>query len=201
MNADPPIAGLILAGGHSRRMQRDKASLAFKGESQLSRAMRLIAPFVEHSYVSVRSDQMGDPERARWSQIVDRLGDVGPIAGILAALETRPTYAWLVVAVDLPLLDHDTLGDLLAGRRPGCLATAYTSSVDGLPEPLCAIWEPKSHGPLAAFLASGRQCPRKFLLTHDVQLLNLRSPQALSNVNTPEEYDAVMRATPAESHP
>jgi len=198
--ANAPIAGLVLAGGQSTRMQRDKATLLVDGETQLARAIRLITPYVTHSYVSVRTDQTNEPERARFPQIIDQLSGLGPAAGILAAQQTRPDHAWLVVAIDLPLLDQDTLAHLVAHRDPSQLATAFKSSSDGLPEPLCAIWEPSSHVALAQFLQQGRSCPRKFLLNHAVSLIDLPSTDALHNVNTPAEYAALGQRT-VSTHP
>lgn len=192
MSAEAPLAGLVLAGGQSRRMQRDKAALEFGGETQLARAVRLVGRYAAQTFVSVRPDQTGDAERRRFAQIVDRLSDVGPAAGILAAQETLPDHAWLVVAVDLPLLDAATLERLIGARDPGALATAYRSAGDGLPEPLCAIWEPASRAPLAAFIAAGRSCPRKFLLNHAACLVALATPEALANVNTPADYAAAL---------
>jgi molybdopterin-guanine dinucleotide biosynthesis protein A len=189
-----PVAALVLAGGRSTRMQRDKAALAYGGETQLQRAFRLVREFVPEAFVSVRADQVNDPVRAAYPQIVDGAEGAGPAAGILAAQAARPTHAWLVVAVDLPLLDADTLRHLLANRSTAALATGYASAHDGLPEPLCAIWEPASREPFAAFVAGGRTCPRKFLITHGAHLLPLPRAQALDNVNTPDEYaDALGR--------
>jgi molybdopterin-guanine dinucleotide biosynthesis protein A len=189
-----PLSALILAGGRSTRMQRDKAALAYGGETQLERAFRLVRAVVPDAFVSVRADQVDDPVRASYPQIVDGVDGAGPAAGILAAQSARPSHAWLVVAVDLPLLDADTLATLLASRNPAALATAYASAHDGLPEPLCAVWEPASAGPLAAFVAGGRSCPRKFLITHGAHLLPLTRAAALDNVNTPDEYaDALGR--------
>jgi len=196
-----PLAGLVLTGGHSRRMGTDKAALKIAGESQLSRAVRLLGIHCTEVHVSVREDQRHDPERAAYPQIVDRLGDVGPAAGILAALESMPDRAWLVAAVDLPRLDEATLASLIDQRDPDQLATAFRSSHDGLPEPLCAIWEPTSFEPLRAFVQSGRHCPRKFLLTHTVRLLDLVDAAALSNANTPEDHAAFVRDEGGETTP
>ncbi len=191
MPPEAPLAGLVLAGGHSTRMRRDKATLELGGETQLARAVRLVGAHAAPTFVSVRPDQREEAERARWPQIVDRLSDVGPAAGILAALETHPGHAWLVVAVDLPLLDAATLGRLVALRDASAPATAYRSADNGLPEPLCAIWEPGSRDALARFIDGGRNCPRKFLLGHAAALIDLVAPDALANVNTPAEFAAV----------
>ena len=187
-----PVYGLVLSGGRSSRMRRDKAALTYHGRTQLEWAMELIQPFVERAFVSVRKDQVQDPVRSRFPQIVDRHENIGPIAGILAAQEEYPDVAWLVLACDLPFLDAATLEHLLRSRRSDRLATAYRSSQDGLPEPLCAIYEPSSREPLAAYVSSGRQCPRKFLIQADTHLLDQPRPGALDNVNTPEEYGVAM---------
>ncbi|MFM1886800.1 MAG: hypothetical protein RL026_1957 [Pseudomonadota bacterium] len=185
------VKGLVLSGGRSTRMGEDKAALAYAGESQLDRAVRLLRAQLDDVQVSVRADQIGDPLRARYPQVVDGAGGTqakGPAAGILAAMATDPSAAWLVLACDLPFLDDTTLAALLAGRDPARLATAFRSTHDGLPEPLCAIWEPQAFAPFAAFVAGGRDCPRKFLINSDTLLLTQPHPQALDNVNTPDEF-------------
>jgi molybdenum cofactor guanylyltransferase len=194
-----PLLGLVLAGGRSTRMRTDKAALRYGGRSQLERAMELLGPHVQRAYISVRADQGEDPLRARFPQIRDDHENLGPIAGLLAAQARHPLAAWLVLACDLPLLDEATLTYLVRSRAPERVATAYRSSHDGLPEPLCAIWEPRSAAPLASYVARGRQCPRRFLLGADTHLLDEPSPHALDNVNTPEEYRGVMSALPPES--
>jgi len=183
----------VLAGGRSTRMQRDKAAIEYRpGESQLDAAMTLLAPRVSRAFVSVRADQTQESTRSRHARIVDR-GDVeGPIAGIRAALAEHPEAAWLVLACDMPFLDAHTLETLIAGRDPTGDATAYRSSHDGLPEPLCAIYEPRAAVSIAAHVAAGKNCPRKFLINARTRLLDQPHPRALDNVNTVDEYGAVM---------
>ena len=190
-----PLHGLVLAGGRSTRMGRDKAAIAVHGQSQLERALGLLAPLVTRAFVSVRDDQRGEPLRARHAQIVDVAGIQGPCAGIRAAQRAHPGAAWLVLACDLPLLDASTLQHLIARRDPSLLATAFRSRHDGLPEPLCAIYEPASAAALQEFLAGGRNCPRKFLIQSATLLLDQPNPEALDNVNTPDELAAATRGS------
>jgi molybdopterin-guanine dinucleotide biosynthesis protein A len=188
----------VLAGGQSTRMQRDKATLSYHdGKTQLEWAMRIVGSHTERTFVSVRPGK-NDPIRARFEQIVDTREGLGPIAGILAAQARYPDAAWLVVACDLPFIDDSTLEYLLAERDPARQATAFRSGHfgnpkhNGLPEPLCAIYEPASREAILAHIASGRDCPRKFLINADTKLLDQPNPRALDNVNTPEEYGSAM---------
>jgi len=190
----PKLYGLVLTGGRSRRMQRDKAALEYAGKSQLARAMDLLTPLVARSFVSVRSDQLHDPQRTAYDTIADIRQDLGPIGGIHAALHAYPEHGWLILACDLPFLDRGTLQYLIAHRASGRVATAYRSSFDEEPEPLCAIFEPRSREIIEQSLASGQQCPRALLARNDVELLDLPNARALDNINTGEEY-AAARAT------
>ncbi len=183
------IYGLILAGGSSSRMHRDKAALHYRGSTQLDRAFALASRHVPQVFVSVRADQTLDPLRAQQPMIVDSVTGEGPIVGIRSALAAHPEVAWLVLACDLPFLSDAALEQLLRERDPRRVcATAYSSAHDGLPEPLCAIWEPAAARALAEYQAGGGHCPRKFLMRHGARLLEPFDPRALDNVNTPEEY-------------
>jgi len=191
------LYGLVLAGGRSTRMQADKAALAYGDRPQLAAAYELVARHVERAWISVRADQAGEALRASYPQIID--GDLGqgPIAGIVAAQGRYPGAAWLVVACDLPQLDDATLDALVRQRDPARVATAFASAHDGLPEPLCAIYEPASRGPILAQVAAGRNCPRRFLVDHDVILLAPSHARALDNANTPDDADAARTALAA----
>jgi molybdopterin-guanine dinucleotide biosynthesis protein A len=182
-----PLRGLVLAGGRSSRMREDKAALVFAGRPQLAEAFALLATRVESAFVSVRPDQRDEALRACFPQIMDGPGVAGPLAGITAAQRQNPEAAWLVLACDLPLLDGATLDQLIAQRDPARMATAYLSAHDGLPEPLCAIWEPASAAALLSWIEAGQSCPRKFLLRHEARLLAPARAGALDNANTPDD--------------
>ena len=183
-----PIYGLLLSGGASQRMQRDKAQLSYAGEPQLLRAWRVLSAVTERAFVSVRDTQRDDPLRAQLPQLVDSYDAVGPAAGILSAQDAYPEAAWLVIACDLPRLDETTLRKLVVARDPTKDATVFTSRFDDLPEPLCALWEPSSHARLKQRYDAGSYCPRKALIQGDIVLLPAPGA-ALDNVNTPEEFE------------
>jgi molybdopterin-guanine dinucleotide biosynthesis protein A len=192
-----PLHGLVLAGGRSSRMHADKAALTYGSRPQLARSYELLARHVKTAWVSVRGEQAGEPLRAGFPQIADGATGQGPIAGIIAAQARFPDAAWLVLACDLPQLDDATLAELVARRDPRRVATAFRSRHDGLPEPLCAIYEPASRAAILAQVAVGRECPRKFLMTHDTRIIDPVTPTALDNVNTPEDAAAARAALAA----
>lgn len=183
------LLGLILAGGRSRRLGRDKALLRRDGKSQLQNLADVIAPLTDAVYVSTRADQRDEPERSRFAQIVDRYTDIGPLAGILSAMDEHPDADWLVVACDLPNVDDEALRYLVDNATTRQPFAAYRSSHDGLPEPLCAIYRAGSDAMIREFVADGVHCPRKIMIRSDTLLLEQPNPAALDNVNTPGDLD------------
>jgi len=183
-----PLYGLVLAGGASKRMNTDKAALEYAGKPQLQRAYELLSSVCERTFVSVRADQQQDATRKDLPQIVDMHSDLGPLAGIVAAQTKHPDAAWLVMACDLPFIDAATLQFLIAHRDTNRFATAFRSTYDQLPEPLCAIWEPTSVNAVRNWVDSGKNCPRKLLINSDSALLTQPHSKALDNVNTPDEH-------------
>lgn len=187
MTASERIYGLVLAGGRSKRMGRDKALIRVDGETQLSRAVRLLDRVVDRVFVSARAEQRGDAERSRFELIVDRYEDIGPIAGILTALQEHNDVGWLVLACDLPNVDEATIRFLLDHRSADQPFSAFRSSSDGLPEPLCAYYAAGSNPIIEAFIEEGVICPRKMLIRSDSCLLDQPNPDALDNINTPDD--------------
>ena len=156
----------------------------------------MLSPLVDKVWVSVRQGQPADALRDRYPQIVDRDADAGPVAGILAALESETKVDWLVVACDLPNLDESTISTLLE-KASDERFTAFRSVHDGLPEPLCALYRPASLETVRAFVKDGILCPRKILIRSDAELLEQPNPRALDNVNTPEDLAAAGSAVPS----
>jgi molybdopterin-guanine dinucleotide biosynthesis protein A len=181
------LYGLVLAGGESRRMGQDKALLLRDGKSQLEYVATLLADVTDRTFVSTRAEQRGERERGQYDQIVDRYENMGPIAGIMSAMDEFPAADWLVVACDLPNIDTATLRFLIASQSVDTPFTAFRSSFDELPEPLCAIYKSGSREVIQEFIEDGIRCPRKILIRADTHLLDQPNPAALDNINTPAD--------------
>ncbi len=188
----PILNGLVLAGGKSQRMGQDKGLIAYHGQPQREYAADLLATLCKETFISFRQGQT-DNKDLKYPIIEDRFQGLGPFGAIASAFLHQPNHAWLIVACDLPLLDQATLKYLVDNRHPSSIATAYNSPVNEFPEPLIAIWEPKSYPVLLQFLAQGYSCPRKVLINSEVHLLNAPEGDKLMNVNHPEELEEVKK--------
>lgn len=140
------VAGVVLAGGLSSRMGRDKALLRVHGSDNpdlLARTQGLLASLLPKCWVSCRP---GLP-RAGYECVFDEKSDCGPVAGVVAALrmaQSQGFAAVLALSCDLPFMDAPTLRKLLAARDAApaeTLATLYMDAASGRPEALSAVYE------------------------------------------------------------
>ncbi len=187
----PPLHGLVLAGGESRRMGHDKGSIVYHGKPQRTYIADLLQLFCNQTFISHRPGQLLSD--SAYPLLEDTFLHLGPYGAILSAFRQHPDAAWLVVACDLPLVDAKTLQSLLLGRNRSSVATAFYNPATHFPEPLLTIWEPRAYPRLLQFLAQGYSCPRKVLINSDVTLLEAPNPDSLLNVNLPDEARAVQQ--------
>lgn len=185
------IIGLVLAGGRSRRMGRDKGSLIFHGDApQVRYVWTMLNEVCDRALVSAYGAQCESPAYHNLPLIADLDGVRGPAAGLLGAWSVHPDSALLVVAVDMPLVGLDMLNSLVAARDSQSLATAFAHP-DGTLEPLCTLWEARARGPVAARAASGKFSLRELLEESSVVALEVGDPSRLVGVNTIEDYSRV----------
>jgi len=187
------INGLILAGGYSKRMGRDKALIEFHGKPQVEHIFELLKKYCSEVYLSKRPDQVSYKNFPSIND-TEEFSNQGPLGGILSAMKTQPQHNWLVVACDLPYITGETFDYLFKMRNPQKIATAFISTADGLPEPLCTIWEGHAYEAILKLFNEGVHCPRKILIKSDTNLISQKNPRWLENINSPEEYQAYLKS-------
>lgn len=185
----PPLYGLVLAGGESRRMGEDKSLINYHGRPQREHVADLLAPLCERVFLSLQKDADFPTDLP---VITDTFTGLGPYGALLSAFREQPDAAWLVVACDLPLLNDAALRQLIAARQPSRLATAFHNADTGWPDPLVTIWEPRAYPRLLQFLAQGYSCPRKVLINSDVEVIQPTDAAVLYNANHPAEREEVL---------
>lgn len=141
-----PLIGVVLAGGASSRMGRDKALLVIDGETLAARAARRLGGVCAEVIVA----DAGRGALPGHVSVADGPGR-GPAAGILGAAAARPGHPLLVLAVDLPRVPVPLLLEL--ARQGFDLALPrWTGGI----EPLCAFYAPAALAILGERVARGR---------------------------------------------
>jgi molybdopterin-guanine dinucleotide biosynthesis protein A len=183
--------GVVLAGGASRRMGRDKATLVLGGRTLAARAADLLHPVCEEVVVADRGRGLvaGRPSLA------DGPGE-GPAAALLGAAAARPGRELLVLACDLPAVPQDLLAAL---ARPSAADCTVTRSRRGI-EPLVARYGPAALAALARRVAAGELSVRRLLedpglvveVVEGAALERFGDPDEIfRNLNTPEDLDGL----------
>ncbi|HEY0553606.1 MAG TPA: NTP transferase domain-containing protein [Thermoanaerobaculia bacterium] len=202
LSTDP--VGIVLAGGASSRMGRDKTRLALSGGTLPELAARRLATVCAEVAVADggRGLLPGLPALA------DGPGR-GPAAGILGAAAAYPGRPLLVLACDLPRVPADLLAELAAlGTGPAAADWTVPRGPEGF-EPLAALYGP------AALAALARRVERGLLALHRLaeepltvrvlegeELTRFGDPQAIFlNLNTPEDWERYVAASASEEPP
>jgi molybdopterin-guanine dinucleotide biosynthesis protein A len=183
-NSPAPLNGLILSGGKSRRMGKDKGMLSYHGIPQLAHLIQLLKPYCEQVFVSAKT--MAD--YPNYHVIEDKYDINSPLNGILSAINTYPNKGWIVVACDMPLISAKSIQHLIGHRESTNLATCYTNE-ESLIEPLFCIWEPHAFESLMVFHNNGELSPRKFLSSNLVSVIIPNDYSVLTNVNSIAHYE------------
>ena len=151
------VAGILLAGGRSQRMGRDKASLPWHGSTLARRAAGLLARVAEPPVIAVCAPDQDLPPLPAWVEVVrDPEPGLGPLAGLavgLAAAGPRAEVA-AVCAVDAPLAHPAVLAALLGGLGASPAVVAVS---DDRPQPLFAVYRTELAFLAAALVADGER--------------------------------------------
>lgn len=167
----PRIAGIVLAGGKSSRMGRDKALLEYKGRPLLHHMMGLLRA-AELSEIFVSGDLPGYP------CVPDTSPAAGPVGGIISVIREKQAYdGYLFIPVDMPLLPAQGLRLLLSQNGGGYFI--------GWPLPLFLV---------PPIMPSHARSVQGFIKDQGVYPIDIPSAMdaLMKNANTPQEWQEVI---------
>ena len=181
---------VILTGGGSRRMGRDKAALPWAGGTMLQNLIDQYAASLGPVAVSV--NRSGRFAFTGAEELVDRYPDMGPLNGILSAFEESGEELVFLTATDLPFGDPALVRRLaeLMGEADACVMRRGVKGV----EPLFALYHRRCYDAAAKCLAAGRKSffalfeEIKVRYVEEEELADFDLERILFNVNTPEEF-------------
>ncbi len=187
------VVGVVLAGGASQRMGRDKALIPLGGVALAELAALKLEPLCDELLVADGGRELLPGRRS----VADGAGR-GPAAGILGAAAVRPDDDLLVLACDIPLVPGDLLAHL-AGERDRA-DWIVPGRADRL-EPLCALYRPRAVAALARQVAGGELGPHRLIGRDDLSTLRLGEAQLetfgdpatmFANLNRPEDLERLV---------
>lgn len=184
----PPCALLLLAGGQSRRLGRDKARLRHGGRLLMAELAARFAPVCGEVIICTGSAENATDTSAvpGAAPVPDARPGMGPLAGMAAGLaHMRAAWAF-VLACDMPRVPPALPAQLLAAATaapPGKAPLAVVPAHGGKIEPLCALYHKAALPAVEAQLAAGQ--PRVRALYDKVPTLYVETEDCFFNINTP----------------
>lgn len=176
------ITGLILAGGRSRRMGRDKAQLLLEGKSLLQWQVEKLQQLgLEEILISA-------PETVSYPGIrtvPDCYSGCGPIGGLQAGLRAASCISCLVISVDCPLIPPETLSGLCKAHEGGVTILSHP----GGEEPLIGVYDRETAPLLEKMILRNVYAIRALEQHVPIRRWTYSGPEELlCNCNTPEEF-------------
>jgi len=180
------VCAVILAGGSSRRMGRNKAFLEYEGEVLIERLIRYASCITDQVVISANESELFGAFPI--PVIPDRIRGSGPLAGIHAAMSATSARLLLALACDMPRLSLPTLQLIVSAHKPPSAITVPRTG-DGRPHPLCAVYDRSLLPEIERRLLLGRNrlldllaaSPTQWLETgfDDLDFANWNSPEDL----------------------
>ena len=179
-----PVAGFVLAGGRSSRMGRDKALLELNGETLIERALRKLKAVCEDAMIAG-----GSPELARFGRVIsDPTPGLGPLGGVVAALEQSSCERNLFLAVDMPFVAESVLQSLISAGGPEMVLLARA---DGYAQPLCGVYSRRALPVLREELVARRLKLKEAVeATGGVAYVEFAQLDWFRNLNSPDDFRA-----------
>ncbi|MEK5040108.1 molybdenum cofactor guanylyltransferase [Sporosarcina sp. FSL K6-3457] len=179
--------GVVLAGGLSRRFGSPKAFAQLGNRYFYEVALEALKAHCDEVIIVTRQELLKCfPEGVKAiTDIIDYKG-LGPLAGILSAMESVEADRYIVLPCDMPYVDEKVVGKLLAQHEQAVTAVV----VDGRQHPLVSIWDRSMKGNLREVLANGQLRVMPVLASSGVRwinggLLTDDERRVFTNVNTP----------------
>ena len=143
------ISAALLAGGESRRMRQDKATLVFHGKPLWQIQLDLLRKLRPGEiFLSARSDPVWRPADVHF--VPDQAPSRGPLSGLAATLSRIGTNHLLALAIDMPLMTEDFLRLLCDVIKP---SSGVVPMIGDRAEPLAAIYPKGADNDLNAALS------------------------------------------------
>ncbi|MBW4596169.1 MAG: molybdenum cofactor guanylyltransferase [Brasilonema angustatum HA4187-MV1] len=192
------LSSIVLAGGKSSRMGRDKALIPIQGVPLLQLVCRIAESCADTVYVVTPWQERYQhllPSTVQFIKEVPLSGETGnqslphgPIIGFAQALEYVQTDWVLLLACDLPKLRVEVLQEWAAvlDSVEGEAIAALVPQAKGW-EPLCGFYRRRCLPSLVEYINQGGRSFQEWLKCHPVQALPLPDPEMLFNCNTQDD--------------
>jgi len=178
------VTGVILAGGKSTRMGKDKALLPYNGKNLIDAPIEILSNIFPRIILSVKSAD--DLPGYSLEKIVDQYSAIGPLGGIASTLKALHQKIFCV-ACDMPFLNEQLIQSICSFDDAQAVIPVWQERA----EVLHALYSPSLIPLFAQAIASGRYRITDALNTAIVKYIPQSDGRTFKNVNTPSDYEKI----------
>ena len=192
MNSAHKITGILLAGGMSSRMGREKGSLMIGGNMMYLYPLKALEALCDEILISSSNPLL---ENLPYTIVADKISGIGPMAGIHACLEHSSNDLNLVLSYDLPLVNESLLKYLVDKSDEWEMIVPAMQA--GKPEPLCALYRKSMSSVFGSMIEKKRYAVHQAIplvrsLVLDIQPdMPFYTPDLFLNINSEEDLKSL----------
>lgn len=186
------LAGIILAGGQSRRFGEPKALVKWKGAPFLSYAVQALRPVTDTIVVISHLAELRNVPHVLVTEDIPQYQGNGPLAGILTGMETVEADWYAVLPCDAPLITGEIVQRMIQYAK----GEAVVPVIEGRTQPLIALYHQSVKEQVRQQLQEGMRSMHDFLaeccVTYITEHELAASPFVFCNINTKQEYSQLL---------
>jgi len=183
------LTGLIVCGGLSSRMGRDKSRIDWHGVEQRYFLYRVMEALCKKVLISCNATQANDIESG-YNYIVDdeKFYNIGPMAALLTAFNKYPGESFLIIGCDYPFITKEDMFQLINSRNENDAAVSFFNETTGFYEPLLAVYENKIGKLLFENFDRQQYSLQRILKISNAGKIVPSELKTIKSVDSPEDY-------------
>jgi molybdopterin-guanine dinucleotide biosynthesis protein A len=191
LNSDKKITGIVLSGGKSNRMGKEKGFCTLHGKPLIEYSVEVLLEVCDNVIISANNNSY---EYLGLPVVKDRVSDIGPISGLSSAIHFSETDDNFILSCDMPFISVEFVRYIISNKRG---YQAVVPMNNGFPEPLCAYYKKDVARIFDKSIENDIYKIQRAFKDIDVNFINIDPKKGFfnrllfSNINTEEELKRI----------
>jgi len=188
------ITGILLAGGMSHRMGREKGQLSIGNALLYQYPLRILEQLCDEVLISTCKSELFP---VKHQSICDEVKGIGPLGGIYSCLKQSANELNLVLSYDMPMV-NETLFRLLISLAEG-FDVVLPAMMEQRPEPLCGLYRKNVTGVMEEIIAQNDYAVHRILTRCKSKIVRIKEemecwhPDLFLNINSVKDLNRIPR--------
>lgn len=131
------LTGIVLSGGKSSRMGKEKGLIDFQGKPLISYAIDALKPLVQNIIIGA-NNQLNEYKKLGYPIVEDEIKNIGPLGGVFSTLRSSHTKYNIILSCDMPFVNTALL-EYINKHKQGFDVVVAVHDINKI-EPLCGVY-------------------------------------------------------------